>query len=389
MLCCARTGPDSEQRGRIEALLQKGIDWPELLRLARRHGLMPLCYRGLSAACPGAVPAAVLARLRDLVRIGQASNEYRTGALLRLLRRLEAVGIPAVPFKGPVVAVTVYGDLGLRYFSDLDILIHAHDLPRTRGLLTEEGYQAKKVCLSSQQSFVHPASRLLVDLHWGIPLTWWSHIDPERWWERLVSVSLAGTPVRSFAPEEALLILCVNAAKAFWDVALKDFCDIAEQIRARPALDWGRVSREARRCRCQRLLFAGLHLANDLFGVPLPAEVRRRMKRVRGFEGVAATLRARLLTEESPPVRPTEYHLWNLQIMDALRDRLRYCGTTLLPAVLRPTERERALLPLPSCLAFLHYLLRPLRLARKLLLYLLRPRTVEEKSRSPVRPDGN
>ena len=63
-------------------------------------------------------------RLRDL---------ELTGELARLLDRFRRDGIAAVPYKGPVLAAQAYGDVALREFVDLDILVHPDRRgPRTR-----------------------------------------------------------------------------------------------------------------------------------------------------------------------------------------------------------------------------------------------------------------
>jgi hypothetical protein len=44
-----------------------------------------------------------------------------------------------VPFKGPALAVQAYGDLSLRQYDDLDLLIHEADVPRAYQLLIANG----------------------------------------------------------------------------------------------------------------------------------------------------------------------------------------------------------------------------------------------------------
>jgi len=51
-------------------------------------------------------------------------NFFLTKELLELLTLFEAHCIPASPYKGPALAIMAYGNLALRQFSDLNILVH-------------------------------------------------------------------------------------------------------------------------------------------------------------------------------------------------------------------------------------------------------------------------
>jgi len=53
-----------------------------------------------------------------------ASNVFLTNKLFEILNLFKENDILALPFKGPVLAESVYGDISLRKFVDLDILVH-------------------------------------------------------------------------------------------------------------------------------------------------------------------------------------------------------------------------------------------------------------------------
>ena len=213
LLCCARTRMDSEKAARIRVLLQHDIDWEYLFRTASEHGIAPLLYRHLNAVCPESVPKETLDRLRDHFHDNSRRNLFLTGELLSLLHLFETQQIPAISFKGPVLAASVYGNLALREFSDLDILIHKQHVAKARELLVSQGYrpqfdlndsqEAAFVRSYSAQCFVRDDGKVVVDLHWtmtsrdfGFPL------EPERLWERLEPISLGGQGGTDSFPRE-------------------------------------------------------------------------------------------------------------------------------------------------------------------------------------------
>ena len=63
-----------------------------------------------------------------------------TAELLRLLDLFDRHAIRVLPFKGPVLADMLYGDIAAREYCDLDLLIDKADVPAAIGILLVEGY---------------------------------------------------------------------------------------------------------------------------------------------------------------------------------------------------------------------------------------------------------
>jgi hypothetical protein len=110
LLCCARTQPSPEIGQQIQTLAQQSLDWSYLLQTAARHSVLPLLYQNLKTLCPEAVPKPVLSELRNFFHTNAAHNLFLTQELLKILKLFQDNDIPAIPFKGPVLAVSVYGN---------------------------------------------------------------------------------------------------------------------------------------------------------------------------------------------------------------------------------------------------------------------------------------
>ena len=372
LLCCARTCINSETAERIKALLQEDIDWDYLLRTALWHGVLQLLYWSLNATCPEAVPKAILDQLRDYFHTLARRNLFLTRELLKLLNLLAAHEIPAIPYKGPVLAASAYGNLALRQFCDLDILIHKQDALRVKTLLLTQGYrlsqeqppgaqEAMWFQSACEYNFVSNDGRVMVEPHWAIARTKYCFLlDPECLWERLEPISLAGTPVVTFQPQDLLLIICMNGTKDVWK-SLKQICDVAEVIRAHQEIDWEQVMKQARILGSERMLLVSFFLASDLLGTALPEKVWQRIQADQVVKSLAQQVRARLFVNVDHPPRLFEdsnFSLWDIRVRERLQDRVRYCFTL----VFSPNEGDAALLPLPPSLYFIYYLLRPIRL---------------------------
>jgi hypothetical protein len=295
-----------------------------------------------------------------------------------LLHVLESHGIPAIPYKGPTLAVAVYGSLALRSFGDLDLLVHTQDFTHATQLLLAQGFRRRRD-FAWESSFVHDQRMVMVDLHRGLtPPQFPFPLNFERLWQRRQAVCIASRMVPTFAPEDLLIVLCVQVAKDTWqnlskspqrrnDMLLK-ICDIAELLGAHTDMDWGRVLTDTRRLGGQRILLFGLRLAHELLGTALPKDVLQWMQRHPSVGGLTAHVCMQFFhtTRDSAvtPLTPAGFY-W--AIRERVRERVRskvfrylHYGVSLFV----PSEKDRALLPLPGCFAGLYYLIRPLRVVR-------------------------
>jgi hypothetical protein len=335
---------------------------------------MPLLYLNLNATYPENVPENTLNQLRNYFQANAQRNLFLTGELLRLLGLFEAQNIPAIPYKGPVLAASIYGNLSLRQFNDLDILISRQHVSAAKDLLIAQGYRSLAElgdtleADSSQSSaynlkFGRNDGKLnLLELHWRVTPPYFSYpFELESFWNRLEPISLAGTIVRSLSAEDLLLILCIHGAKDDWR-RLGWVCDVAKLIDSRKALDWDRVTDQAGRLGCERMLYLGLHLAYDLLGTTLPQEIWSKIRADSMVKSLAQQMQARLFSEDTNPLHGIEKHIYYLRLRERLRDKLSYF---LFQArgKLHLSPKDRSLLPLPGFLSFLNYLLRPIRLA--------------------------
>jgi putative nucleotidyltransferase-like protein len=368
---CARTRLAAAAGTRILARAREGVDWATVVGLAERHRVTPLVHRALVRACPERVPPATLATLRRSVTRSARQGLALAAELRALLADLAAHEATVIPYKGPVLAVAAYGELGLRVFGDLDLVVAAPDLPRVRARLLARGYrpqldlaEARAAALAAagrSLGFVSRSGGIIVELHSVTAL------DPPlgrlapALREGLASVVVAGAPMPSFAPDAVLAILCVHGAKHAWSRLLW-ICDVAELLRASQdggqGWDWGRLLDWARRQRTERALLLGLRLARDLLDAPLPDGVASRLASSPAVARLAAEVAARLFTSPSAPGLLASAR-FQLRLLDVPGDRLRYCRR-----VLAPGEADMAAVVLPGPLSFLYY---PLRLSRLVL----------------------
>ncbi len=383
LLQCARRRLESGQVDRIALLLRDGLDWEVLFRLALRNGLLPLLSFHLAFHPPAIrghgdaetlsdlVPPERLDYLRDYFRKNTAFNFLLTGELLRLLKFFEAHDIHALPYKGPAVAVGLYGDLALRQFCDLDILVREADVWKATEVLVGLGFEAHFDLPAEKQDaftklgyvrlFRRDAGRTIIELHWRIaPRFLDVGLDTKELWSRLKPLELQGTKVLSPAPEDLLLMFAVHGAKDFWE-KLEWVCGIAELLRANSEFNWDQLFSHARRLRCERMVMVALSLARQLLSAPMPPEVVTRITSARQLNDTVKRISERFFALDGKLSSFAARIAFHLKLKDRRRDKIRYC--TRLALTTTPVDWATA--PLPHALSFLYLPLRVFRLAKR------------------------
>lgn len=368
LLACARVRLDPATADRIKALLTTDLDWAYLLRAAQPHGLMPLLYRHLQAIAPEAVPKTIFDHLRSRSIAVSRRNLFLTGELLNVLDVFAAHGIEAIPFKGPVLASTMYGNLSLREFCDLDILVHKRSIRPARDLLILHGYreqsalprtrEAAYVCSQNTFTLVRDAGRVAVDLHSAVaPRRYALRLDYDHLWERRETAHLAARPVPTLSPQDLLLILCWHGTKHLWE-RLEWICGVAEWLRRYQTVDWADIAERARIYGIQRVLRLGLRLANDLLDAPVPEREKQRAAADPAVSLLTMQACTDLFREKPGPLHPWGAARFYLKARERPADRIRYC----LEGLLTPGPADWEFVPLPDSLAWFYSVLRPFRL---------------------------
>jgi hypothetical protein len=369
LLCCARTVPDA---ARIEALINAGIDWRAYLDLAAHHGVRLLVYKTLRAVCWDRLPRDIQVEWHEAYQSLTGKNLFVTGEMLRITAEFQAAGIPVAAMKGAVIAEMAYGDFALREFSDLDLLIRETDFSRAIDLLQRLGYEPfwkydnRKILRFLRHlgeykltSDIWPTE---IDLHWRV-----AHktvaLSPSisDFPSGLQPVSIAGSTVLSFAPQDQPLYLAAQGGCDQWS-DLRRICDLAEFIRRYPNIDWEPNLEAARRLGGLRTMLTGLSLASDLLGAELHRSIVDRIRADAGVSLLARrtihNLRTCLNSQE-----PLSRYRFQMTAKQGLRSRIALAYSILTDR----TAEDGSWIMLPRPLWWLYGLLRPLRMSGKIL----------------------
>ena len=370
LICVARRSLDASTTEQLSLLLQERLDWEYLLTIANHHGLVPLLYQHVSSIDPSAIPAPDMLKLQRVNEGNTKTTLFLTGELIKIMACLEEEGVRAIPFKGPTLALRAYGDVGLRQFGDLDILVHRKDLPRLREILITRGFTPTPELTSAQQTALlrfdcaynfDNGRGVVLDVHWRFVERHSAYvIDLNPLWQRLEPVTIGGKELLTLSTEDLLLVLCLHGFTHFWE-RLGWICDISSLIDVRKDLDWQAVLQNATKLGLRRILWLGLLLAAELLDAQIPAEIRRAAGADSVVRGVADQVREQLFEERGSQAGLFRGALLDLKMRERKRDKFASCFRLMLT----PRSYDWMFVPLPEWLFFLYYPLRPLRLAGK------------------------
>jgi hypothetical protein len=365
LLYCARSRPDAEQ---VKDVVGKGIDWQLLLTLATQHCVRPMLFQTLKSVCWNTVPQSIQQELTLFIKANAQKNLLFTGELLRLLRLFEQNAIPIAAFKGPVLTYSVYNDISLREFSDLDVIVQEKNLPKAEDILAACGYEAdfadrdyRSAFLryQGQYAFRNNQSGISVDLHWRLSSKGVAFpLQLAEIWSRLEKVTIAGRPVLTLAHDDLALFLAAHGAKEGWS-SLSWVCDFAEFLRKYQDIDWVGILDRAQRSHSSRPLLLAIFLASDLLGAEAPLPLINEARSNPSVRALAKEAKLRMLHPD------TENEVGKFLSGLRTHDRLRHRLLPIVSLVTTRTVGDYEAIHLPKSLWGAYFFTRPFRLMAK------------------------
>lgn len=378
LLCaCAATDPSAESAARIANWNAAACDWGELLRLAEHHGVLPLLARNLLPHI-NRFPTEAERSLHTAFDDNLRRNLWFASELVRIVSHFEHTDLLVVPYKGPVLAESVYGDLALRSFGDLDILIAPADFDRAKQALVELGYtptpdaaadpdrlvQLERLArrIGYELPFDSAAGKHLVELQWALLPHFYSvDLRAEDLLARAGAASIGGRATRSLSSEDLLLVLCLHAAKHLW-MRLMWTCDVAETMRSQ-TIDYAVVAARARELGALRIVGVSVWLARHVLGAQVPHAAEEIAASDPQVEILGREFAERLAHGAYYDFESTEYFRLTRRLREHRRDQVRY----LWRLFWTPGPGEIAAIRLPDPLSPAYHIVRVLRLPRKMI----------------------
>ena len=231
-----------------------------------------------------------------------------------VLAVLEQAGVPTLAMRGPFFGAGLYGDVGLRHFTDIDLMVPVTWRDRALEVVRQAGFELRHPEIPTwfyrrhhlHWPLVHAANGVLCDLHWAVDHPYkLLRIDYDAIFQEAREMSCEGFTWKEPCPRHQLLLAVAHLAKEVREFSggappaeelvatgrLLCWLDIAFIIRnAGASLDWPLVRREAAAWGLERALPMALVPSVRDFGAEVPRDI---MDGLRASDAVRNRRRAR------------------------------------------------------------------------------------------------
>lgn len=360
LLNCSLTQISEDNIKKIKQIAAMDLDWNYLIQMAYKHRLSPLLYWHLNEISPELIPPDLKRTLKEDFNRNVRKNLMMFKELIEVLNVLKKEGITAIPYKGPVLAIMTYKNLGFRIFGDLDLYVPLKDVPQTRDILIKEGYEAWMELTSNQEKafykfqreyhFTNKETGITIEIKWKFLSTLFSIVNEPFSNETgfLREVDLDQFNVKTISPQHLILILSIhNASHSF--SSIYRFCDIFELIKSNNRINLQHLLEIANDLGVQRILMINFHILRELFGIQLPKEVLEEMNNDGNVEKISKDILRRLF--QPKPFSMLEKVSLHIRLRKKVLDKLK----TLFGMILLPTPQVIKRLSLPIFLEPVYY----------------------------------
>jgi hypothetical protein len=352
----------------IAEILEHGVDWSYIKQTAIQHGIVPLLYKRLTKDMVSLVPSKEIKCLKQLFLENAANNLRMTQELFRVLDTLTEAGIEAIAFKGPVLAVQGYGDLSMRSFSDLDVLIRESDFDVTYKILLKNGFtpnypidsRTKKKLAIFKGQFAFSMRAINLDVHWQLNQTWVSVSWPlDSAWDNLSTISIYEQDIKTLSPELSVILICVHGVKHFWQ-ELKWLADLTHIIFRYPDLSWETIFYNAETYGVKKMLSRGLLLSEEYCGIHYPLIVVDELKSVISKQSLKVDKNFfKFGWKQSFSLTNVSY----VKTQERTKNKILYILYYIIDVFLLPNKHDFKIISLPEVFFPLYFFVRFIRLA--------------------------
>ena len=202
-------------------------------------------------------------------------NMLLTSELIKVMKILEENDIKAIAFKGPTLAQLAYGDVTLRQYVDLDILIKEKDLEKVYDVLVCNNFNSmvKKEFINnklfleknSDITFVNENNGINIEIHWKLFRTKFSsNLNNENFFDGKHKIKINNYDINVFNAEILLVYLCMHGSKHKWE-RIEWISDIDKLLSKEQNINWKVVLEIAKSYNCLKMLYLGLYVSYLLF----------------------------------------------------------------------------------------------------------------------------
>jgi len=302
------------------------INWDRFIPLVNHHrvgGL--LCYWIRKLKLENTVPLDVYKDLNDIYKSLSNIWEDHREVIKKILMRFYESEIEVILLKGAQLGHIDYPHFSLRPMGDIDLLVKRSSQLKMIKLMLEMGFNLYETGDSCNRFFIRQIWKrkkrethkpIFIEVHSNLQTPFrlnksvsidmdefWNGIQMKSIWNGTQMKSIAGFPFFQLYPTYNLIYLCSHLGEHHFSRLIWAY-DIALLIhRHREEIDWEKLKDLCPRMKIRSPLYHSLSLCQELFQVPIPKKVLKRLSPSWGKRKMGEFLiRRNLLFPEQPRI---------------------------------------------------------------------------------------
>jgi len=293
-------------------------------------------------------------------------NMLMSAELIKVMKLLKENNIEAIAFKGPTLAQMAYGDIALRQYADLDILIDEKDIEQCYNLIlkthttTIDKKFLRNTLFTEKNSdiqYFNKKNNILIEIHWKLFRTQFSNYNQfSNIFNTKKEVLLQGHKLHVFNDEILLVYLCMHGSKHCWE-RISWILDISMIINNNKTLDWNFIKDQALKLECETMLYLGLELCHKLFNTKIPIPYKQNTNLI-NYVLKSFIYLLQKQTEVNKNLNTFKFHF---ALNDTTYQKVKFLIKTIFPI----NAQDVSEINLPKSFYFLYYIIKPFRLIIK------------------------
>lgn len=352
--------------------LEKLVDWKLFFELAHKHRLISHVVKQTNQY-PNILKSEIKKQLIEIQQGLSRKALLYSQYVLKIHEGLNQKNIPHTFFKGPLLSLELYKDIGFRDYRDIDLLVPLSHIENARKIIQEFGFVmlAPKKTLSKKQKKINytishhyhltkPNTPIEVELHWNLsnPKTYLP-LETKKIIADSINIEIAKQNLPYISKPENIVFLAAHGAihqwyRLFW---LKDFSEIICQSSNEDIYKAWKLSQKNR---LGKTFKQACNLSNLLYKTEIPQYIDNIGHTNSLIQGALKSISDKELRQQGlgGKIKFVWYRL-------KLKPDINYHISLIFRLRTHFTDWE--IFPLPNYLFFLYYIFRPFILIYKFL----------------------
>jgi len=276
----------------IKLLSKSNVHWEIFLNNAIQNRLSSIVYKTFSNSnILENIPKHIFDNLQKYYYKTLSKNTVLYSYFTLFLQECYNKDIQVVALKGIFLADNVYGDIGIRQLSDIDLLVHEKDANNCAEILIQMGFVFDNSLIKSDFIKSNKESKHLpmlvkdgvgVEIHTNIIISNQKfHIPIEDFWDNTEKHNVAGIDILAFNANYLLLHICMHLDEHFEDakihfIAYIDILWILETYKT--TLDWNKFDKMCEQYRCTSDVYSHLYICHKYFNANISDSIKPKIE---------------------------------------------------------------------------------------------------------------